>query len=90
MAKLESKKQRIIRLPPRVTAIPSYIERSIGHVDVKFKGCNLPKWQQLFADLVAGATFADGRPIQSAADCFQWFVEQATNGPEGPEGPDAV
>jgi hypothetical protein len=89
--KLDSKNHRTITLPPVISEIPVYIQRNIGHVDVKFKGAGLVRWRQLFADLVAGARFKDGRPVQSSADCFHWLVEQASEanfrGPESPESP---
>jgi hypothetical protein len=66
-----------IRLPVAEPDPETYIFRESGHVDVTLRGDALPNFRRHHAGLIEqGAKLANGRPVSSKPDVFQYIFEQ--------------
>jgi hypothetical protein len=68
-----------ITLPLAVPRKGTYIAGSRGRINTRLRSEQLPAYRSLHAGLrESNATYANGRPVDSAGDVLQWLFQQIT------------
>jgi hypothetical protein len=68
-----------ITLPLSVPRQGTYIAGSRGRINTRLRSEQLPAYRALHAGLrESNATYANGRPVDSAGDVLQWLFQQIT------------
>lgn len=68
-----------ITLPLAVPRSGTYIAGSRGRINTRLRADQLPAYRALHAGLrESNATYANGRPVDSAGDVLQWLFQQIT------------